>query len=178
MTATTLELSQNKGNTATTASGDSSQDTISQVVSFRLANEEYGLNIMRVREIILMGEITKIPEAPSYIEGLINLRGKVIPILDLRKRFGLEATPPCDQTRIVVVNTGEGVTFGIVVDAVTEVMRVDPAQVEPPPTGLSGLDRSYIHGLFKQQERIMILLNMENVLSQDDKSLLEKSTTN
>jgi len=152
------------------------QHGFSQVVSFRLANEEYGLNIMNVQEIILFGEITQIPEVPSYIRGLINLRGKVIPIVDLRRRFGLEASPPSEQTRIVVVNGGSGITFGVVVDAVTEVLRVEPDQVEPPPAGLAGLDRSYIHGLLKQEERIMILLNMECVLSQDDQALLSKKS--
>lgn len=159
-----------------TGESTSDHEGFSQVVSFRLANEEYGLNIMSVQEIILPGEITQIPEVPSYIRGLINLRGKVIPIVDLRKRFGLEASPPTEHTRIVVVNGGDGITFGVVVDAVTEVLRVEPDQVEPPPTGLSGLDRSYIHGLLKREERIMILLNMESVLSQDDQTLLEEST--
>jgi purine-binding chemotaxis protein CheW len=149
---------------------------IAQVVSFRLANEVYGLNIMNVQEIILPGEITQIPEVPSYIRGLINLRGQVIPIVDLRKRFELDAEPATEHTRIVVVNTSAGITFGVVVDAVTEVLRVEPSQVEPPPTGLAGLERSYIRGLLKQEERIMILLNMECVLSQDDHALLEKNS--
>ncbi len=152
-------------------------DGFSQVVSFRLANEEYGLNIMDVQEIILPGEITQIPEVPSYIRGIINLRGKVIPIVDLRRRFDLEVSSHSEQTRIVVVNTESGTTFGVVVDAVSEVVRVDANQVEPPPTGLAGLDRSYIRGLLKQEERIMILLNMESVLSHDDQSLLAKNST-
>ena len=109
---------------------------LSQVVSFRLAKEEYGLDIMRSQEIILMGDITQIPEVPDYICGLINLRGKVIPIVDLRKRFCLEAGEATEHTRIMVVNT-RTTTFGIVVDAVSQVLRIEANQIEPPP-GLVG----------------------------------------
>ncbi len=144
---------------------------LSQVVSFRLATEEYGLDIMSVQEIILMGEITKIPEVPEYICGLINLRGKVIPIIDLRKRFGLDACDATEHTRIIVVNAA-GTTFGIVVDAVSQVLRIESNQIEPPPQGLVGLDQAYIKGLVKMETKIMILLNMEAVLSVDEQAKL------
>ncbi len=137
----------------------------SQVVSFRLANEEYGLDIMAVQEIILMGEITAIPEVPDYVRGLINLRGKVIPIIDLRRRFGLGGGETTEHTRIVVVNAA-GATFGVVVDAVNEVLRIEAGQIEPPPRGIVGLEQAYIKGLVKMNDKIMILLNMECVLSQ------------
>ena len=144
---------------------------VSQVVSFRLANEEYGLNIMRVQEIILWGEITEIPEVADYIRGLINLRGKVIPIVDLRKRFGLEATPPNEHTRIVVVNAS-GNTFGVVVDAVNEVLRIEGEQVEPPPTGLLGHQQAYLQGLVKMGEKIMILLDTDKLLADGDEQAI------
>lgn len=147
---------------------------ISQVVSFRLANEEYGLNIMRVQEIILMGNITEIPEVPAYIRGLINLRGKVIPIVDLRKRFGLDVSDTNESTRIIVVNA-DGNTFGIVVDGVSEVLRIEADQIEPPPTGLLGLEQAYIKGLVKMGEKIMILLNMDTILSQEDQTAIAGS---
>lgn len=137
----------------------------SQVVSFRLANEEYGLDIMAVQEIILMGEITAIPEVPDYVRGLINLRGKVIPIIDLRRRFGLGGGETTEHTRIVVVNAA-GATFGVVVDAVNEVLRIEAGQIELPPRGIVGLEQAYIKGLVKMNDKIMILLNMECVLSQ------------
>lgn len=146
----------------------------SQVVSFRLSNEEYGLDIMRVQEIILMGHITEIPEVPEYIRGLINLRGKVIPIVDLRRRFGLEATDATEHTRIIVVNARES-TLGIVVDGVSEVLRLDTNQIEPPPTGLLGLDQAYIKGLVKMGEKIMILLNMDTILSDEDQTAIAES---
>lgn len=138
-----------------------------QVVSFQLSHEEYGLDIMRVQEIILMGQITEVPEVPAYIRGLINLRGKVIPIVDLRKRFGLEGADATEHTRIIVVNA-DGSTFGIVVDAVSEVLRLEADQIEPPPAGLIGLDQAYIKGLVKMEEKIMTLLNIERVLSEAD----------
>lgn len=156
-----------------TAPGNSTSTErhLSQVVSFRLAKEEYGLDIMSVQEIILMGEITKIPEVPDYIRGLINLRGKVIPIIDLRKRFDLEACEATEHTRIIVVNAA-GTTFGIVVDAVSQVLRIESNQIEPPPQGLVGLDQAYIKGLVKMELKIMILLNMEAVLSVDEQAKL------
>ena len=147
---------------------------LSQVVSFRLANEEYGLGIMQVQEIILMGEITEIPEVPSYICGLINLRGKVIPIVDLRKRFGLNVTENTEQTRIIVVNAAQS-TFGIVVDAVSEVLRIEAGQIEPPPTGLLGIEQAYIQGLMKMEEKIMILLNIDTILSHEDQAAISGS---
>ena len=99
----------------------------------------------------------------------------MIPIVDLRKRFGLSAGEATEQTRIIVVNAAK-CTFGIVVDAVSQVLRVDKGQIEPPPTGLTGLDRAYIHGLLKLGEKIMILLNMDNVLSSQEFSMLAKSS--
>ena len=141
--------------------------SVSQVVSFRLSNEEYGLDIMKVQEIILMGEITEIPEVPDYLCGLINLRGKVIPIVDLRKRFGLDAAGSSEQSRIIVLNSSRH-TFGIVVDAVSEVLRIEQGQIEPPPTGMVGLEQAYIQGLVKMEKKIMILLDIEGLLSQQE----------
>ncbi|MGB0714633.1 MAG: chemotaxis protein CheW [Phycisphaerae bacterium] len=146
-----------------------------QVVSFRLADEEYGLDIMKVQEIILVGEITEIPEVPDYLRGLIDLRGKVIPIVDLRRRFGLEAGTCTEQARIVVVNTGESI-FGIVVDAVNEVLRIGSSQIEPPPTGLLGIEQAYIKGLVKMEDKIMILLNIDRVLSKADTSQIQQQS--
>ncbi len=103
-----------------------------QLVSFRLAREEYGIEITKVQEIILLGQITRVPQTPDFIKGLINLRSSVIPVVDLRRRFGLAAEEPTDETRIMVVNVG-GKTLGVIVDAVSEVLRVSPEQIVPPP---------------------------------------------
>ncbi len=175
MTATSTTVDSPADAKTETGVNKSGSASGSQVVSFRLANEEYGLNIMTVQEIILMGEITVIPEVPPYIRGLINLRGKVIPIVDLRLRFGLEAGATDEHTRIIVVSANE-IVFGIVVDAVNEVLRIEPNQAEPPPQGLIGLEQTYIDGLVKMEQKIMILLNIEKILSQTDKVAVADAT--
>ncbi|MEK6675307.1 MAG: chemotaxis protein CheW [Planctomycetota bacterium] len=169
----TTDIKQNQSTSRIGGSAGRSHH-LAQIVSFRLANEEYGLDIMGVQEIILMGEITGIPEVPPYIRGLINLRGKVIPIVDLRKRFALQAGEPTEQTRIVVVNTA-ACTFGIIVDAVNEVLRIDTEQIEPPPTGLLGREQAYIKGLVKMKDKIMILLSTEKMLSQEEQVTLTEA---
>lgn len=136
-----------------------------------MANEEYGVDIMRVQEIILMGQITKMPEVPDFVCGLINLRGHVIPIVDLRKRFGLPVTENNEHTRIIVVNVANK-TIGMVVDAVNEVLRVNENQIEPPPSSVAGIDHRYITGLVKFESKLLIMLSIENILSQDEKSKL------
>lgn len=152
-------------------SDDAKSGHATQIVSFRLANEEYGVDIMRVQEIILMGQITKMPEVPDFICGLINLRGHVIPIVDLRKRFALPVTESNEHTRIIVVNVANK-TIGMVVDAVNEVLRINDSQIEPPPSSVAGIDHSYITGLIKFEDKLLILLSIENILSQDEKAKL------
>ncbi len=144
-----------------------------QLVSFRLAQEEYGIEITRVQEIILMGEITRVPQTPAHIKGLINLRSSVIPIVDLRQRFGLEQEPFTDETRIMVVNVC-GKTVGVIVDAVSEVLRISQDQVSPPPPTVAGLGREYLAGLVQMENRLLILLNIEKLMS--DETLAEENT--
>lgn len=135
-----------------------------QVVSFRLANEEYGIEITKVQEIILVGEITRVPQTAAYIKGLINLRSTVIPIVDLRLRFGMSEQPPTEETRIMVMNVA-GKTIGVVVDAVSEVLRITKDQIAPPPATVSGLGREHITGLAKLNQRLLILLDMDRLLT-------------
>ncbi len=173
--STAPAISDNEvGSSLETAQSEKTTDGISQVVSFRLANEEYGLDIMHVQEIILMGDITEIPEVPDYVCGLINLRGRVIPILDLRKRFHLEAGMTTEHTRIIVLNTS-GSTYGIVVDSVNEVLRIQPDQVETPPKGVTGMDSAYIKGLLKLEECIMILLDINKIMTREDEMAISKN---
>ncbi|GAB6185265.1 chemotaxis protein CheW [Thermopirellula anaerolimosa] len=141
-----------------------------QLVSFRLGQEEYGVEITKVQEIILMGEITKVPQTPEYIKGLINLRSSVIPIVDLRLRFGLPPQDTSDETRIMVVNV-RGKTIGIIVDAVSEVLRINKDQIAPPPPTVAGLGREYLTGLVKLDKRLLILLDIERILDEQDGSL-------
>ena len=134
-----------------------------QLVSFRLAQEEYGIEITKVQEIILMGEITRVPQTPPYIKGLINLRSTVIPIVDLRLRFGLSQEAPTDETRIMVVNVCHK-TIGIIVDAVSEVLRIAKEQIAPPPPTVAGLGRDYLTGLVKLDSRLLIMLDIDKIL--------------
>lgn len=140
-----------------------------QVVSFRLANEEYGIEITKVQEIILVGEITRVPQTAAHIKGLINLRSTVIPIIDLRLRFGMKEQQPTEETRIMVMNIS-GKTIGIVVDAVSEVLRITQEQIAPPPATASGVGREHIIGLAKLNQRLLILLDMERVLTDESTS--------
>ncbi len=143
-----------------------------QLVSFRLAQEEYGIEITKVREIILMGEITRVPQTPDYIRGLINLRSTVIPIVDLRFRFGLAKDEQTDETRIMVVNVA-GKTIGIVVDAVSEVLRISQDQTAPLPPTVAGLGREYLTGLVKLESRLLILLDIDKILGEEETAALE-----
>lgn len=136
-----------------------------QLVSFRLDQEEYGIEITKVQEIILIGEITRVPQAPDFIKGLINLRSTVIPIVDLRLRFNLNQQAQSDETRIMVVNVA-GKTIGIIVDAVNEVLRISNDQIAPPPPTVAGLGREYLTGLVKLDKRLLILLDIDKILDE------------
>ncbi len=139
-----------------------------QLVVFDLADEGYGVDIGSVREIIRMQEITKVPSAPDFVEGVINLRGRVIPVIDLRKRFGFEVTEMTKDTRIVVVDIG-GQDIGVVVDAVTEVLRLSADKVEPASSVITTVDSEYLLGIAKLEERLIILLDLQQALSAMEK---------
>lgn len=143
-----------------------------QLVVFRLAREEYGLPITRVQEINRLAPITKLPQTPSFMEGIINLRNRIIPVIDLRKRFQLEVTEHTDNTRIIIVEVN-GQTIGVIVDAVNEVVRLEQEQIEPPPPSFV-LDAQYIHGVGKVDGRLLILLNINAVLSSQEEIELKE----
>jgi purine-binding chemotaxis protein CheW len=135
---------------------------IIQLVGFRLDNEDYAIAITKIQEIILMKPITRIPQVPDFIEGLINLRGSVIPIVNLRKRFGLPPREVDDETRTIVVNIQEK-TFGCIVDAVTQVMRINRDQIQPPPLSVLAVSHQYIAGLARLDDRLLIILDIERL---------------
>lgn len=137
-----------------------------QLVSFELAKELYGIQITKVREIILISEITRIPQAPPYVKGLINLRSTVIPVIDLRTLFGLPEGEKTDESRIMVLQAA-GKTIGIMVDAVSEVLRVKQNQIAPPPPTVAGLGKEYLTGLVKLDQRLLILLDIDTILGAD-----------
>lgn len=135
---------------------------VRQFVGFRLGNEDYAIAITKTQEIILMKPITRLPQVPDSIEGLINLRGNVIPIINLRHRFGLPPREFDDETRTVVVNTHDK-TVGFVVDEVTQVMRVAADQIQPVPISVSSSARRYIAGIARLDEKLLILLDIDNL---------------
>ena len=140
-------------------------------LTFMLAEEEYGIEIMKVVEIIKMMGITSVPRVPDYVRGVINLRGKVIPVVELRKRFAMSATEDTDQTCIIVVNgvkEGRTVQMGILVDTVSEVLDIEAREIEAAPQFGSGIDTSFILGMAKSGEDVRILLDIDSVLSGTD----------
>lgn len=149
--------------------------SFTQVVSFNLANEEYAIEITKIKEIILVEGITSVPQMPDYIEGIINLRGNVIPVLDLRKRFGMKNTALNDDTRIVVSRMSEKI-IGLIVDSVSQVMKIPNNDIQPPPDTIAGLAGEYLTGVGKVDERMIMLLDIDKVLSEDEKRDLERSS--
>ncbi|MCC6124741.1 MAG: purine-binding chemotaxis protein CheW [Pirellulales bacterium] len=143
-----------------------------QLVSFQLDKELYGIEITKVREIILIAEITRIPQTPHYVKGLINLRSTVIPVIDLRSLFGLEQGEMTDESRIMVLQSA-GKTIGIVVDAVSEVLRVKRDQIAPPPPTVAGLGREYLTGIVKLDKELLILLDIDKILGKNGEEVLD-----
>ncbi len=134
-----------------------------QLVVFDLNSEAYGVDISAVREIIRMQEITRVPRAPEFVEGVINLRGKVIPVVDLRARFHMAKADHNTDNRIVVVDVS-GQDIGMVVDAVTEVSRVPSSSIEPPSSVITTNDSGYMTGIVKADDKLIILLDISKVI--------------
>jgi purine-binding chemotaxis protein CheW len=141
-------------------------------MTFKLAAEEYGLEILKVRDVIGLMEITRVPKTMEFIRGVINLRGKVIPVVDLRLKFGMEATELAEQTVIIVVQFASGdreMTMGILVDEVQEVLDIAAEGIEPPPDfGSGSIDTDFILGVGKSDKRVIFLLDIGRVLSSDE----------
>ncbi|MBI1336545.1 MAG: chemotaxis protein CheW [Phycisphaera sp.] len=140
-----------------------------QLVSFVVGNEEFAIPILSVQEINRMMQITRVPQSPPFIEGVINLRGKIIPVMDLRKRFGMKAGDAGNDNdnRIIVVEVASRV-IGFTVDRVNEVLRIGSEIVEPPPSMVAGVESDYVEGVGKLDDRLLILLNLERLFSGAD----------
>jgi len=134
-----------------------------QLVSFQIDGEDFGLDILRVQEIIRVQEMTRVPNSPVFVDGVINLRGKVIPVIALRRRFGLEKLAHDKQTRIVVVEV-EDTVLGFIVDSVSQVLSIPSDTVEPPPR-LGKAEREYVSGVAKLEDRLLILLDVGRLMS-------------
>src|SRR5690554_7567014 len=139
-----------------------SKDT--KVIVFQLKDEEYGVEIEQVRSIERVLHITRVPRTPDFVKGVINLRGVVTPIIDLRSRFGIEEQDETDSTRVIIV-TVNGMDVGLVVDAANDVIDIPAGTVEPPPEVVGGLEADYIRGVAKLEKRLLILLNLDKVLN-------------
>jgi len=142
-----------------------------QLVTFRLGKEEFSMDILKVQEIIRHMDLTRVPRTPDFVDGVINLRGRVIPVLDLRKRFGLPADERTNDTRIIVVDV-DNRTVGLKVDAVSEVLRLPADTVEPPPSLVTGIESDYIKGVGKLDGRLIILLDVAKILTRTEKDAL------
>ncbi|MCC7354165.1 MAG: chemotaxis protein CheW [Anaerolineae bacterium] len=137
-----------------------------QLVVFELAGESYGVEISRVQEIDRMQQITVVPRTPAFVEGVINLRGRITPVVDTRTRFGLPKAEVTPLTRIVVVKAGEE-WVGLVVDAVSEVLRIPVDSIEPPSAMVTTADSAYLRGIAKLDQRLIILLDLDRVLDKE-----------
>ncbi len=147
-------------------------------LTFSLAGEEYGIGILKIREIIGMMPITSVPQAPDFVKGVINLRGKVIPVIDLRLRFGMPAMDYTERTCIIVVQidlSGAPLNIGIVVDSVSEVLNIGGGDIENAPTFGTQLNTDYILGMAKIEGGVKILLDINKVLTANEIGLLERA---
>jgi purine-binding chemotaxis protein CheW len=143
-----------------------------QMVIFELSDECYGVNIAAVESIIKMPAIRGVPHAPSYVQGIINLRGKVLPVIDLRQRFGLPSRLETRDSRIVVVNLDEA-GVGMMVDSVSEVLTIQDADIEPAPRLVTTVDSAFITGIAKLENRLVILLDLVMILTPQELKVLQ-----
>ncbi len=153
-------------------------DREGKYLTFTLASEEYGIGILKIREIIGMMPITTVPQTPGFVKGVINLRGKVIPVIDLRLRFEMDAIDYTERTCIIVVEiAGQDGTIqiGIVVDSVSEVLNIEGEDIEDTPTFGTKLNTDYIHGMAKISDGVKILLDVDRVLSAEEIAALDKA---
>lgn len=140
-------------------------------LTFALADEEYGIDIQYVNEIIGLQKITEVPDMPGYVKGVINLRGKVIPVMNVRLRFGFPEIEHTDRTCIIVLNLND-VIVGLIVDTVSEVLDIAESQIDPPPAIIKGESSKYIKGMGKVEDNVIILLDVKNLLFNEEVEML------
>lgn len=168
MSPTAVAATRPSGSERKTARDGHTSAQSSKYLTFQLAHEDLGVEILKVREIIGVTDITVLPQMPAYMKGVINLRGTVVPIIDLRLKFGLEEAAHTEQTCIILVDVGHQV--GLVVDTVSEVLEIRSDQIDPPPTLGHTVDTSFILGIGKVGDRVKVLLDIDRVLATDDMS--------
>ena len=161
-------MNQNPSSNAT--HGQTHEEQL-QLVTFSIGDEQFAVDILLVQEINRMLDLTQVPRSPEGVEGIINLRGRIIPVMSLRKRFGLDQIAHTDQTRIIVVDIA-GQTIGFIVDSVQEVLRIGSSIVERTPPMTSGVDSSYISGVARLEESLLILLDLSGLLPSEEMNQL------
>jgi len=144
-----------------------------EVLAFRLGDEEYGVDILKVQEIRGRDAVTRIANAPDFIQGVVNLRGMIVPIIDLRRRFRFGSAADDQFTVVIILNLG-GRVLGMVVDSVSDVIRLDPAEIRPAPQMGSAVDTDFLLGLATVDERMLILLDIERLMSSEELGLVER----
>ena len=147
-----------------------------QLVTFNIGKEEFGVDILHVQEINRMTHITKVPNAPHFVEGVINLRGRVIPVIDLRLKLKIEKKEYDKNTRIIVVEV-DNKTIGFIVDSVNEVLRIPANLTEAPPDMVSGIESEYIKSVGKLEDRLLILIDIQKIIQINEMKKLEKMET-
>ncbi len=167
------------GATATLEKSDVGQQLAGKYLTFKLAEEEYGLEILKVQEIIQMQAVTHVPRTPDYVRGVINLRGKVIPVIDLRAKFGLDASEDTEKTCIIVVQIDHGtagiITMGIIIDEVKEVLDILAENIEETPSFGASINTEFILGMGKIGTSVKILLDIDKVMSVKEVSEIRKT---
>ena len=147
-----------------------------QLIVFKLGDEEYAMDILQAKEIIVKGEVTKVPNAPEFVEGLINLRGDIIPIIDLKKRFNVESKT--EGNHIIIVELEKNSFAGIIVDGVSEIIRVPKKEIKPVPQVLTSLiSAKYLTGVITMDKRIILIVDMRKILSPKELEKLSNLTT-
>lgn len=145
-----------------------------QLVGFKVGREFFGLDIASVREIVRVPDITQVPETPDFVEGVINLRGRIVPVIDLRKRLGVGGSEKKRENRVLIAENG-GRMVGLVVDSASEVMRMDSESIKPPPDIITNLGVDYITGVADFQDRLIILLDLSKILDVKTMVQLQKA---
>ena len=144
-----------------------------QIVCFTIGNEEYGIEILKVQEILRLPQITILPKAADFILGVIDLRGKILPIIDMSKRFGIESKSDTKDTRAIVINI-KGKEVGLAIDSVSHVVKVDSKDIEPPPPIVKGISGRYIVGIAKVNDDFVVILDIDRIFSPNELLALEQ----
>ncbi len=155
------------------------EELAGKYLTFELGDESYGLQILKVQEIIKMQEITKVPRTPDYVRGVINLRGKVMPVIDLRRIFEMEDVEASRDTCIIVVQVQRGETsviLGVIVDKVSEVLEIGAEEIEPPPSFGTQVDTHFILGMAKTKDAVKILLDIDKIVSEGEMEALAQTS--